>query len=57
MCPIKLINQVRLSPILQKVERGKAAAAPAQRHNIKNFFDPTKAAARAPPKVISLFFL
>lgn len=45
-----------MSPILQKTERGKAAAAPAQRHNLMDFFDPTKAAGRGPPQVSKYIF-
>jgi hypothetical protein len=41
---------------LQKVERGKAAAAPAQKHNIMNFFDPAKAAGKGPPQVSNYIF-
>lgn len=36
--------------MVKKTERGKAAAAPAQRHNLMDFFDPTKAAGRGPPQ-------
>jgi len=45
-----------MSPILQKLERGKAAAAPAQRHNLMDYFDPTKAVGRGPPQVSNCIF-